>query len=216
MKEYDKILYYSKIPFNNQFVYAFDKIDGSNLRFECNRKRGFYKFGTRQILIDRKDKIYGSGIDIFMEKYSESLLKKFNLPQYRNILSFVVFGELVGENSFAGQHEETDNKDVCIFDIVQYKKGFVHPKEFIKDFGDLNIPKLIYRGIVDYNFIDDIKQNKYKLKEGVVCKFVNKAGDVESFKIKTYEWIKKVKERYGEKYVLEDLDNDPNILNEIS
>ena len=45
MERYNKIDYYNKIQFG-KYCLAFDKIDGSNVRFQWNRKRGFYKFGT--------------------------------------------------------------------------------------------------------------------------------------------------------------------------
>lgn len=52
---------------------AFDKLDGSNLRFEWSRKRGWYKFGTRNRMFDETDKDFGSAIEIFLETFGESL-----------------------------------------------------------------------------------------------------------------------------------------------
>lgn len=40
-----------------QHCIAFDKLDGSNLRFEWNKKQGWYKFGTRNRMFDRSDKV---------------------------------------------------------------------------------------------------------------------------------------------------------------
>ena len=53
------------------------------------------------------------------------------------------------------------------------------------------------------------------LKEGVICKGVRKTkGDelVWMTKIKTIEWLNKVKELYGEKGLLEELNNDKKLL----
>ena len=36
----------------NTKIYAFDKLDGSNIRGTWSKKRGFYKFGTRTQMLD--------------------------------------------------------------------------------------------------------------------------------------------------------------------
>lgn len=49
------------------------------------------------------------------------------------------------KNSFAGNHEESDEKQLKIFDINMYKKGIVLNKEFIKIFNDYeNSAELLY------------------------------------------------------------------------
>ena len=214
MKNYDKIEYWNKGLFGEECV-AFLKEDGSNMRFEWGHKRGFYKFGTRSVMIDKSDKQFGIGIDIFLNKYSEDLDKIFR-TKYKKVESFVVFGEFVGENSFSGQHLDTDVKDVVIFDINQYKRGIINPYEFIDNFGHLQIPTIIYKGKYTYNLVKDIQDNKYLLKEGVIVKGQNKTKnggeEVWMVKIKTNDWLKKVKEKFGEKYLLEELNNDKSLL----
>jgi hypothetical protein len=64
MKSYHKIEYFNKEVFNGQVI-CFFKEDGSNFRFEWGHNRGWYKYGTRNVMIDRSDKIFGEGIDIF-------------------------------------------------------------------------------------------------------------------------------------------------------
>jgi len=54
MKQYPKILYFDQAPLNEQ-CYAFNKIDGSNFRAEWSKKRGWYKFGTRNTMINSMD-----------------------------------------------------------------------------------------------------------------------------------------------------------------
>ena len=39
--------------------FTFVKYDGSNLRFEWNKKNGFHKFGTRRELFDHSHPIFG-------------------------------------------------------------------------------------------------------------------------------------------------------------
>jgi len=216
MKSYPKIQYFNKGIFGESF-YAFDKLDGSNLRFEYSRKRGWYKFGTRNVMIDKNSEFFGDSIDIFLNKYANDLEEIFRKEkQYRNAESFVVFGEYLGEHSFAGKHDSNDVKDVIIFDINQYKKGFIPSKQFIEDFGHLDIPKLIYQGEYDMDFINAVRNNVFDLKEGVVCKGVFKSKGLDQIwmtKIKTYEWLEKVKLMYGEKYLIEELNGDITLFN---
>ena len=203
---------YPKIPYNNEKLYgletwAFYKYDGSNIRFEWNRKRGWYKFGTRTQLISPTEPIYGRSIDIFIEKYGDDLSNIFT-SKYKNIESVIVFGEYFGENSFAGKHMETDKMDVIIFDVSLYKKGFISPNEFLDNFGHLDISKLVYNGKYNEDFVYSVKQNKLDLLEGVVCKGTLKSkkdGDLLWMsKIKTDHWLSKVKQLYGDKRLIEE------------
>jgi hypothetical protein len=214
MKTYPKIDYFTE-GFFGDTVWVFDKLDGSNLRMEWNRKRGWYKFGTRTQMINVSDSNFGQSIPIFMEKYSDNLEKVFR-KEYSNVESIVVFCEFLGENSFAGQHIHNDKKDVVLFDVNLYKKGFIHPKDFIDNFGHLHIPKLIYKGEYNNDLIKDVRNNIWNLKEGVICKGSRKTkGDqiIWMTKIKTIEWLNKVKDLYGEKALLEELNNNKNLLN---
>ena len=47
MKSYPSI---PKFSFGDIKLHTFDKLDGSNLRFEWTKKKGWYKFGTRSWL----------------------------------------------------------------------------------------------------------------------------------------------------------------------
>lgn len=94
MKSYDTIEYYGDnwgLP-----IMAFDKLDGSNLRFEYSKKRGFYKFGSRNVLIDETHDL-GIGIKLFKDKYEEGLNEIFRSKDYRDIQSFVCFAEFIGK-----------------------------------------------------------------------------------------------------------------------
>lgn len=209
MKSYPKIDFYNKGILGLE-CYAFDKLDGSNLRFEWNKKQGWYKFGTRNNMIDRSYPEFGNGIDIFLKKYGEDLKNIFNV-KYSKIDSFVVFCEYLGDGSFSGQHIPSDVKDVILFDVNQYKRGFIPPKEFIDNFGHLHIPKLIYHGKYDMDLINSVKNNKFNLSEGVIAKGID-GKNIWMAKIKTNEWLLRVKSIYGEKKLLEELNNDLSLL----
>lgn len=195
MKQYDTIEYYGDywgLP-----VVAFDKLDGSNLRFEYSHKRGFYKFGTRKQMIDESSD-FGFAINLFLEKYNESLSKIFKSREYRNIQSFVCYAELVGTKSRFGLHEfGNDVFDLVLFDIDQHKHGMVTPKRFIKDFGDTGIPRVVYEGNLNKELVAQVKKNEFNLSEGVICKgvTVTKKGrpDLYYCKIKTNDWFDKLR-----------------------
>jgi hypothetical protein len=209
MKQYPKIEFYNKGIIGLE-CYAFDKLDGSNLRFEWGRKRGWYKFGTRNNMIDRSYPEFGNGIDLFLNKYGDDLHRVF-VNKYSKVESFVVFCEYLGEKSFAGQHDINDIKDVVLFDVNQYKRGFIPPMEFIDNFGHLHIPKVIYQGRYGQDLINSVKLNQYKLSEGVIVKGIE-GKEIWMTKIKTNDWLERVRMVFGEKKLLEEVNGDKSIL----
>ena len=217
MKQYNSIPHWNKGPFDRDCV-CFDKLDGSNFRAEWSRKRGFYKFGTRSVMIDIKDENFGKTIPIFLDKYNDSLSKVF-IDKYKKVENFVVFAEYFGKNSFAGQHDPEDNMDIVLFDVNQYKRGIISPYEFINNFGHLSIPKIIYEGKYTNELINDIRNNIYNLSEGVVAKGLYKSKKDSEFiwrvKVKTDLWLHQVKELYGEKALLDELNGDRDIFNSL-
>lgn len=208
MKQYQQIDYFGEhwgLP-----IYAFDKLDGSNLRFMWNKKRGFYKYGSRNVLIDENSEPLGVGIRIFKEKYEESLSKIFTSKKYKDIDSFVCFGEFVGKKSAFGKHDfENDDFDVILFDIDRYKKGFITPKEFIDDFGHVGIPKLVYNGNLNKDFVNRVKNNEFELSEGVICKgkIQTKKGIEQLYycKIKTDDWFNRLRMLNDERLINDEI-----------
>lgn len=202
MKTYWDIQGPSKAP--QTYCIAFDKLDGSNLRFEWNKKTGWHKFGTRQLMFDQTDPNWSLAIPIFMEKYAEPIEKVLKSKQFRAVEKVTAFCEFYGPNSFAGWHDFTD-MTLTLFDVEIYKKGFVLPRDFIKFFGHLDIPKVIYEGNFGRQLIDDVKEGKYPVtSEGVVCKGIvhgKKKSDQHGLwmaKIKTKKWMAELRKRYTE------------------
>ena len=203
MKSYDSIDYYGKhwgIP-----VYAFDKPDGSNIRMEWSPKRGFYKFGTRKEMIDSKHPYFGFAVDLFLNKYGDGLEQVFKGKDYRNSQNFVVFSELTGTKSAFGWHDYgNDVFDLTMFDVNQFKKGLLPPKQFVNDFGHLGIPRIVYQGNLNMDLVNAVKNNEYDLSEGVICKGVIKGKkDRENLyycKIKTNEWFDRLRAKDLEAY----------------
>jgi len=194
MKDFPSINYYGDywgIPGT-----AFRKLDGSNIRVEYSKKRGFYKFGTRTQLIDeRSDTPFKVAIELFNKKY-EPLIEVFTGKQYRESQSITLFLELHGLESAFGQHNFNSILDLTLFDVWVYKKGFVSPKEFISDFSMYGIPDVIYEGNLNQELINDVKNNRFNLEEGVIFKsnqMVKKGNQHYYCKIKTDDWFNRLK-----------------------
>jgi len=113
MKQYPSILGISNCP--NSKCIAFKKYDGSNLRWEWRRKKGFYKYGTRTRLFDTSDEIFGKAIQLFFDIYAEYLEKIF--IDNRLAEPITSFTEFFGTNSFAGLHDPKDDMKLMLFDV---------------------------------------------------------------------------------------------------
>ena len=229
MKTYGKIEYWNKGVMGTN-VFAFNKLDGSNIRVCWTQKdskkgnnNGFNKFGTRRQIIGPGDEQWGEAINIFMNKYSTGLDKIFrDNKQYRNAKKITTFLEFYGENSFAGWHDpkEKGNMNLTLFDVDVYQKSFVKPKDFVKQFSHLGIPEIIFQGQYNKMLVDDVKNNVYGLKEGVVVKgiMLTKRKGIENVwmvKIKTNEWLQKVKGIFGEEKLLSEVNGDSSLLLDI-
>jgi hypothetical protein len=177
------------------YIYAFDKLDGSNIRVEWNSKKGFYKFGTRHQLIDEKTMPFGRAIPLIREKFEQDLTMVCKEQNWKDALFFF---EYWGADSFAGNHNFEEKMDATLIDVNPYKEGILVPTEFIKLFGHLDIPKVCYEGHVTTELFDKVKQSTLKgmTFEGVVCKGANdKATRMPiMFKIKSKAWLDKLRE----------------------
>ena len=191
MKTYPSIL---RSDGGDGLLHTFDKIDGSNLRFEWTKKRGWYKFGTRTRLFDETDQIFGVAIPIFNERLADPLANISKLQGWQKVVGFVEFW---GKQSFAGVHEPDDPKFLTVIDVSPHQKGILDPKLFVKLFGQFG-PK--YFGQLSWNqpFIKQVKAGELDITfEGVVGKAIHNKQIV-MFKAKTQAWIDKVKSRYNE------------------
>lgn len=188
--------------------YVFDKLDGNNVRAEWTPKKGFWKFGSRTQLIDESDERFGKSILLMKEKEEENsrILKDI----YKNPQEATFFFEFHGPNSFAGVHLKDDPIKVTLIDVAIYKNGLVMPGDFIKYF----VPKtdcapLLYVGNVTQNVVESVRNRTLAgmTFEGVVCK-QNRAKTHHPnrmFKIKSNDWIAKVKSLYTDEKILKEL-----------
>lgn len=189
---------YPSIPlrFEEFTAYVFDKIDGSNLRFEWTRKKGWGKYGTRHHLFDETDPTFGSAISIFQDRLAADLEKVFVDQRWDQA---VAFAEFWGRHSLAGYHASGDPKNLTLFDVDVYKKGLLPPGDFLKLFGHLNIPNYLgqmrwTRGFVERVYRGEVEDITF---EGVVGKAPGRQGPTMA-KAKTQAWREAVRKSHDE------------------
>jgi hypothetical protein len=182
-----------KLPLGENCI-GFYKYDGSNLRWEWSRKRGFYKFGTRHRLFGPDEAPYNQAIDFF-KAYMAKSIENTMVHHYPGITDFIAFTEFFGPSSFAGSHDLEEKKELKLFDIWVPKKGLIPPREFINKFGSGSwVAKPIYDGIFHEQLITDVREGRHQVVEGMVVKGIN--GDWMA-KIKTDAYLAKLKETFG-------------------
>lgn len=189
MKQYPKIGadIRSDVP-----IYAFDKLDGSNIRAEWNRKNGFYKFGSRKVLIDSTHPCE-EAIELIRSKYEDDLTKAFREQRFEKVTCFF---EYFGDQSFAGRHTDEEHK-VVLFDVNPYKKGILPPADFLKLVGHLDVPPVLYRGNANQDFEESVRASTLSgmTFEGVVCKAKNPKRTPMPlfFKVKSRAWYDRLR-----------------------
>ena len=190
---------YPSIPRSHQEfeAHVFDKIDGSNLRFEWSRKRGWYKFGTRTRLFDETDPVFGKALPVFMESLADSVEAVARKQRWERL---IIFCEGAGEHSFAGHHEPDEPMGVYLIDAAPYKKGMLPPNEYLDLFGHVE-SRATYLGRRRWNsgFVQAVRSGEVEgvTFEGVVGKaFVRKK--IIMAKAKTQAWIDKVMRKFGD------------------
>lgn len=189
MKTYPSI---PKVSSYGETIYAFDKLDGSNIRAEWDKKKGFHKFGSRRRLIDSTDDQFGEAVELVKNKYEDDLSKILIKHKQQKAICFF---EFYGPNSFAGNHM-CESHCVTLFDVNLHKKGILAPKDFLKLFGDLDVAPLLYHGSMNKIFEEKVKSGELEgmTFEGVVCKVQCQHHMKKCFKIKTEAWLRKLKD----------------------
>lgn len=194
MEQYPSIQGSAKAPLNKPCI-AFYKYDGSNLRWEWSPKQGWNKFGTRRHLFDASDVQFKQAIPIFMDLMADEIVRRTK-DIIRNPQRITAFTEFFGPGSFAGSHVESDEKELRLFDVFLFQKGYVKPKQFVEIYGDMpQAAEIVYEGSLNKQFIMDVKKGKYNVFEGVIAK-----GNNFSVKIKTDEYFRHLRHKYPERW----------------
>lgn len=178
-------------------VYVFDKIDGSNVRVEVDRKGRLTKFGKREGLLDDLTPHLREAETLIPEKYGEDLGRIVRDQRWERATFYFEFW---GPTSFAGWHV-AEQHTVTLFDVAPHKKGFLEPRDFLKVCGHLDHATLLHHG----NFTKDIAEAvshgtlSGMTFEGVVAKgqWDRKKGMPLMFKWKNLAWFDKLRNRCG-------------------
>jgi len=205
MERYPQIPHRTQVKTKGEIFYAFDKLDGSNVRVEWTKKNGYHKFGRRKALLDNSNEFLPESEDIIRAKYASELEEVFKSRRWPLVTCFF---EFFGPNSFAGNHVHEPH-DAVLLDVRPFKKGIIPPREFLKHFDHLDIPKLLYKGPMNQELIESVENGTLEgmTFEGVVCKgsYDRKKGRPTMFKIKNRAWLEKLRARCPDEKTFERL-----------
>ena len=193
MKAYPSIT--TKIDFSKSY-HIFNKYDGSNIRAEWNKKKGFYKFGSRTQLLTPDQAILYPSIAKIQSEYEEHLTQRLEKTKAE---SAVCFFEYFGADSFAGSHSSDPIKlSPLLIDIAIYKKGIMPPTKFLDFTQGLRVAELLYVGKIDEEFFQSVRNSTLPgmTFEGIIGKgeFSQREGSPIMFKIKSNAWLNKLKD----------------------
>jgi hypothetical protein len=200
MKQYPSI----ESGYGQSFVdfqaHVFDKLDGSNLRFEWSRKQGWHKFGTRYRLFDKTDPVFAPAIPIWNNMFGEPMAKIAIDNRWQRV---VAFAEFWGPGSLGGLHDPNTSKQLTLFDVSPYKQSLLEPREFLKLFSHLPIPNYLGKLHWTRDFVRKVYEGEIGSVtfEGVVGKAASSHGSSHPpimFKAKTKAWLDAIMTRYGE------------------
>jgi hypothetical protein len=137
------------------------------------------------------------------EKYASDLEAIFKSDKlFKSAEVITIFCEWFGSNSFAGQHELDDPKDIILFDVNVHKRGILSAKDFLNYFGQLKVAECVGRGNLNDELITTVRNgtfdcvSKYPIKnkvpEGLVVKG-SSGHDLWMAKVKTQAWFDSLK-----------------------
>lgn len=181
---------------------AFNKYDGSNLRWEWSPKQSWHKFGTRRTMFDATTDPWSKAIPLFMEIADEIELRAKRVAGSK-IERITAFTEYFGPSSFAGQHDHSEPMQLKLFDIALYKRGFMQPEDFLKHF-ELKpyCAEVVYRGPFTESLKEDVFNGGYEVGEGVIVKGLGVRHEREQWacKLKTRFWYQRLKAKFGDQW----------------
>jgi hypothetical protein len=174
-------------------IYAFDKLDGSQIRAEWTAKKGFTAFGTRHRTLEASHPWLGEAIALTRDKYEADVTRAL---AGRKVQQALLFLEFLGPGSFAGRHVEEPH-DVVLIDASPFGRGLLPPGEFLALFGHLHTARVLYEGLVTRELVAQVRAGTLlgMTSEGVICK----AKELERnkpvmFKIKAQAWLDRLRD----------------------
>jgi hypothetical protein len=187
---------------------AFEKYDGSNLHWVWDEDLGWHAFGSRRDRFDLDESgcaafavahpELSEAPALFMQTLAVPLSKQLSDSVCSKACEVIAFTEFFGESSFAGRHRQDEPKQLILFDIA-VENQFLPPEVFVTEFAELPIARVVYRGKLTGKFAEDVRQGKYDVAEGVVCKG-SEVSDLWMAKIKTNSYMKRLQEAFAENW----------------
>jgi len=209
------MLHYPKIPDTRGCpggrCLAFEKYDGTNLYWAWDREFGWHRFGTRRdefalspVGIERFTQAHAhlrESVEVFRSCLADGIEKLLtDREAFRAFDRFKAFTEFFGPNSFAGLHKADDPKQLVLFDVWAEPFGMIGPEQFVAEFGHPASARVVYRGKLTGKFAEDVRQGKYGVQEGVVCKGGSGGDNLWMAKIKTYAYLDKLKAAFADRW----------------
>lgn len=209
------MLHYPKIPSSGlapmEKCVAFEKYDGTNLHFDWDRDFGWHAYGTRRdafnllpegiAAFDAAHPGLEECVAVFRATLADGVEHVFRgHERYQGWRSLRVFAEYLGPNSFAGMHKAGDAMELRLFDVEADGYGFVDPWTFVADFGHLSSARVVYRGKLTGKFVEDVRQGRFDVAEGVIAKGGTGGHDVWMCKIKTLAYLERLRRSFAERW----------------
>jgi len=176
---------------------VFGKLDGSSMRSEWNRKRGWYKHGRRTGLLDDSNPQLVLVPRLFEEQLGELLGRVARDSRWQNV---VVYYEFWGAQSVAGLHVADDPKFLTVFDVAP-EGEMLGPVEFRRALED-RVATAPYLGTMNWTrgLVEQIRRGELEGLpfEGAVGKAKERRStEILRAKAKTQAWMDRVLEIHG-------------------
>lgn len=174
-------------------VYVFDKIDGSSVRAEVDRKGRITKFGKREGLLDDATPFLREAETLIPEKYGDVLGRIVRDQRWERATFFFEFW---GPGSFAGTHV-AERHTVTLFDVSPSGRGLLEPREFLRVCGDIDHASLLHQGNFTRDVADQVSAGTLPgmTFEGVVAKgaWDRRREMPLMFKWKSLAWLQRLR-----------------------
>jgi hypothetical protein len=196
MKSYPSIPRQPKGKQGDRRMHLFDKLDGSNLRFEWDHRDGWVRWGSRHQVLDETHPYLGVGLALFRERLAEPIERVARAERWE---ALVAFAEIFGPGSLGGRHVAGEPMRLALFDVAPFRRGLIGPARFLELFGTLDVPAYLGEHVWNDDLVTRVRRGALAgvTSEGVV----GKAGDGHGLvmaKAKTDAWIRRILDRYGE------------------
>lgn len=100
----------------DQQCIAFEKYDGSNLRFFWDRQRGWHSTGTRYRWFKEVTPVFGPAALIFRNDFAGKIVESLRrFKEYRGVVELIAFCEYFGPHTFSGLHDADEPKQLMCF-----------------------------------------------------------------------------------------------------